>query len=58
VSKEINIMDQKDTIETSNQQPQIEDLAVNEGQAAGIKGGPFVDGSVRFVKDSVTQQTW
>ena len=33
-------MNQQDNTEPNNQQPVIEDLAVNQDQAAEVKGGP------------------
>jgi hypothetical protein len=41
-------MDHKDNQEINDQQPQIEDLTVNEDQATEVKGGAQVDYFLRL----------
>ena len=51
-------MSQQDKQEINNHESLIEDLTVNQEQEEEVKGGTLGDGSVRFVKDSVSLQTW
>ena len=38
-----NVMSKQDNVEISNQQPVIKDLAVNQDQAAEVKGGATLE---------------
>ena len=51
-------MNKPDNNQSDNLETVTEDLAVNEDQSGDVKGGPFGDGSVRFVKDTITTEVW
>ena len=48
MSKEITMTDKQDKGEMNNQQTVIEDLTVNQDQAAEVKGGAHVDYYLRL----------